>query len=393
LNELIALPIFLVAAQVLLGVRVCCRFLRTALGQSVLASSKPDADRVCVLLPVFNEADRLTQCLQSLIDQPEEIAEILVIDGGSTDGTQSLVRDFSVRDPRVRLIDASPVPDSWIGKAWGLYFGLENSNPGCQWILCVDADVHVAKVLTRSLLAHARRTRVAVFSIAARQRVSDKGDALFHPAMLTTLVYRYGIPGKATRNPAWVQANGQCFFARRDTLLATQAFRATQASFCDDVTAARHMAAHGIPVGFYKSAGLVHTSMYSTWRETWRNWPRSLPMKDRYSGWWEALALLEILLIQALPLSLFVALLSLGMGMGSKMVEINGFLVLIRLGVLVGTYHSYDRPPWTYWLSPAVDLPVVTKIFASAFRRTQTWRGRCYIREKGNRFRLLRETK
>ena len=391
LSELLAFPIFLVAVQVLLGARVCARFLFTAFGKSVRASSKAHPDRISVLLPVLNESQRITQCLQSLTDQPEEVAEILVIDGGSTDGTQSLVRDFSVRDSRVCLLDASPVPDSWTGKAWGLQFGLEHSNPRCQWILCVDADVHAAQLLARSLLAHARRTNVAVFSIAARQRVSGKVDALFHPAMLTTLIYRYGIPGRATRNLARVQANGQCFFARRDTLLETQAFRAAQASLCEDVTIARHIAACGIPVGFYKSAGLVDTSMYSTWHETWRNWPRSLPMRDQYSGWSGALGLIEVLLIQALPLPLFIV--SRYLGAGSGLVKINGFLVLIRLGVLVGVCHSYSRRPWSYWLSPALDLPVVIKILASALRRTHTWRGRSYIRDKGNRFRLLRETK
>jgi dolichol-phosphate mannosyltransferase len=301
------------------------------------------------------------------------------------------VRDISSRDPRVRLVNASPVPDSWTGKAWGLHFGLENSDPGCQWILCVDADVHAAQVLARSLLAHARRMNVAVFSIAARQHVSGKVDALFHPAMLTTLIYRYGIPGRATRNPARVQANGQCFFAQRATLLATQAFRAAGGSLCEDVTVARHIAARGIPVGFYEGAGLVQTSMYSTWRDTWRNWPRSLPMRDQYFGWSGALGLIEVLLIQALPLPLF--LVSLYLGAGSWMIEINGVLVLVRLGVLVGVCHSYDRLPWSYWLSPALDLPVAIKILESALRRTHTWRGRSYIRDKDNRFRLLRATK
>ncbi len=370
---------------------MCARFLQTALGKSVQRSSEPHPDRVSILVPVLDEAARITRCLQSLTAQPQEAMEILVVDGGSTDGTQSLVREFSARDPRVRLVDAAPVPDSWTGKAWGLHFGLENTDPRCQWILCVDADVYAAQVLVRSLLAHACRANVAVFSVAARQRVADKIDALLHPAMLTTLIYRCGIPGGATRNTARVQANGQCSFARRDILLATQAFRAAQASLCEDVTIARHIAARGIPVGFYESACLVRTSMYSTWRETWRNWPRSLPMRDQYFGWSGALGLIEIFLVQALPLPLWVA--SLYLNAGSWMIGINGALSLVRLGVLVGVYHSYDRPPWTYWLSPILDLPVAVSIFNSAFRRTHTWRGRSYIRDKGNRFRLLRETK
>jgi glycosyltransferase involved in cell wall biosynthesis len=57
------------------------------------------------------------------VAQPETVAEILVVDGGSTDGTQSLVERYQSRDRRVRLVDAGPVPGGWTGKAWGLYLG------------------------------------------------------------------------------------------------------------------------------------------------------------------------------------------------------------------------------------------------------------------------------
>ena len=63
-----------------------------------------------MLVPVLNEATRLRPCLDGLIAQGEETAEIVVIDGGSTDATAGLVREFAVRDSRVRLIEAGPAP-------------------------------------------------------------------------------------------------------------------------------------------------------------------------------------------------------------------------------------------------------------------------------------------
>ncbi len=155
--------------------------------------------------------------------------------------------------------------------------------------------------LVRSLLHHAQRSAVRIFSVATGQRLSGNLEALIHPAMLTTLIYRFGSPGKATSNRHRVQANGQCFFARREILLRTEAFRTAQASLCEDITIVRRLAECGEQIGFYESDGLVEVKMYGSWRETWNNWPRSLPMRDQYFGWRESIGLVGVLVFQALP--------------------------------------------------------------------------------------------
>jgi glycosyltransferase involved in cell wall biosynthesis len=84
-----------------------------------------------------------------LIAQPEEVGEILVVDGGSVDQTRSIVDIYRLRDARVKWIDASPIDSRWTGKAWGLDFGLIRSDPSSQWILCIDADVRIGPELAR----------------------------------------------------------------------------------------------------------------------------------------------------------------------------------------------------------------------------------------------------
>src|SRR6185369_1050754 len=100
-----------------------------ALKNRIEACNLPSSETVSILLPVLNESERLAACLESLIAQPAEVREILVIDGGSRDGTQSIIASFAKRDSRVRLVDASPVDPQWTGKVWGLYCGLNASDP------------------------------------------------------------------------------------------------------------------------------------------------------------------------------------------------------------------------------------------------------------------------
>jgi len=204
--------------------------------QRVEVSDRPSSKRVSIVLPVLNEVRRIERCLDSLITQPEEVTEILVVDGGSTDGTQKIIDRYHSLDARVRLVDASPVDIRWTGKAWGLNCGLQQSDPKSIWILTVDADVWVSPKLVRSLLAHAEKTGVTTFSVATNQHLSGKLEALLHPAMLTTLIYRFGPPGRAHSNRHKVQANGQCFLSQRRLLLETEAFRAAQASLCEALT-------------------------------------------------------------------------------------------------------------------------------------------------------------
>lgn len=58
---------------------------------------------VSVIVPVFNGAETLEQCVQSLCAQTYDNLEILIIDDGSGDRTLALAKALSERDARVHL--------------------------------------------------------------------------------------------------------------------------------------------------------------------------------------------------------------------------------------------------------------------------------------------------
>jgi dolichol-phosphate mannosyltransferase len=371
----------LALVQAVLAARVAWRLFRSG-GEApirpVPAGTVPP-DCVGVLVPVLNEAQRLGTCLAGLQAQGGEVAEVLVIDGGSRDGTRDLVRAYARRDRRVRLVEAGPAPADWNGKVWGLHMGERVLAPSTHWVLTIDADVRPRPALARSLVARARSRHLRLLSVATAQRLSGRLGGVLHPALLATLVYRFGRPGAATSRPDQALANGQCCLVRRDLLGRVGGFEAVRDSLCEDVTLARLAAVAGDAVGFYEAADLVEVSMYAGWRETWRNWPRSLATRDRLFGTRGWLGLLEVALVQALPLPLLL----LGWRSGALR-RVNVLLVGVRVGVLVGMARAYPCRPWTYWLSVLADLPAALAVWRSALTRHHTWRGRSYSREKGS---------
>lgn len=373
----------LAVAQVLLGLRVVWRLLRSGGEQPIRAASCSrqafeKSASVAVIVPVLNEVMRLAACLDGILTQGPEVGEVLVVDGGSRDSTCDLVRDYVRCDPRVRLIAAGPAPDGWNGKVWCLHAGEAALGPEAPWVLTLDADVRPASALARSLVAQAHARSVRLLSVATAQRLSGPMEGLLHPALLATLVYRFGRPGGATRAPEAAMANGQCMLIRRDLLRELGGFRVVRESLCEDVTLARLAARAGDAVGFYEADSLVDVSMYADWRAAWRNWPRSLTTRDAFFGLAGWLGLLEVLLVQALPLPLVIAGWATGPSRG-----VNLTLLAVRVGMLIGIARAYPARPVTYWLSPIVDLPVAVALWRSALRRRHTWRGRTYARRNG----------
>ena len=373
----------LLILQGVLGLRVSLRLIRTASGRKIRADAAPgeESEGCTVIVPVLDEAERLGPCLAGLSAAGAAAREILVVDGGSTDGTRALVAEWAVRDTRVRLIDASPIPPAWNGKAWGLHSGLQAADAASPWVLTVDADVRPAPALIPALIAHARTERVGAMSAATTQTLSGAAEGIVHPAMLATLVYRFGIPGHVATRVAEAQANGQCFLVRREALERSGGFATVRGSVCEDVTLARRLVAAGERVGFYETDGLVSVAMYSGWRDAWRNWTRSLPLRDRSWGLSGPLGLIEVAVVQALPLPLALILRWRSRRNADVPADrvawaLNAALAAMRLGILTGMARAYDRRPWTYWLSPVADVPLALALLVSASRRTHRWRGR-----------------
>ncbi|HVP40124.1 MAG TPA: glycosyltransferase, partial [Candidatus Saccharimonadales bacterium] len=94
--------------------------------------------RLSVVVPVLNEARFVAGTLGELLDQdlPEDQFEILVVDGGSTDGTRAAVAAVAGAHPGVRLLD-NPRRRSSAGRNVGWRAAR------APYVLFVDGHVHL----------------------------------------------------------------------------------------------------------------------------------------------------------------------------------------------------------------------------------------------------------
>lgn len=60
--------------------------------------------KISVIIPVYNDAEYIRECLNSVCQQSLEEIEIICVDDASTDGTKLILNEFSEKDQRVRTI-------------------------------------------------------------------------------------------------------------------------------------------------------------------------------------------------------------------------------------------------------------------------------------------------
>ncbi len=164
-------------------------------------------ERVSILLPLRNEVDRAEPCLRALLAQTGlREAEILVLDDGSTDGTDELVR--RVAGPRAVLLPGPPLPPGWLGKPHACQ-ELADAATG-EVLVFVDADV----VLTPDAVARAvrllREARLDLVSPYPRQVAVGVLGRLVQPLLQWSwLTFLPLWVAERSRRPSLAAANGQ----------------------------------------------------------------------------------------------------------------------------------------------------------------------------------------
>ena len=99
---------------------------------------------VAVVIPLFNKVDHIQRCLRSVLAQTHAELDVVVVNDGSSDGSDRVVA--AIGDPRVRLIQQTNA-----GVSAARNRGVAAT--ACEWVFFLDADDEWAPNLVESLLA------------------------------------------------------------------------------------------------------------------------------------------------------------------------------------------------------------------------------------------------
>lgn len=113
---------------------------------------------ISIIVPVYNTAPYLPQCLDSLVNQTYRDIEIICVNDGSTDNSPDILKAYAERDSRILVIHQEN-----LGLSGARNKGLESARG--EWVMFVDSDDWIGTDCCKTLLSHTdKQTDVCLFS-------------------------------------------------------------------------------------------------------------------------------------------------------------------------------------------------------------------------------------
>jgi len=215
------------------------------------------APRVGVVIAARDEEADLPATLDSLLAQDYPAVDIVVVDGGSTDGTRAVIE---ARAPRVRRVAEPALPDGWVGKSWACWTGAQAVQG--EWLWFLDADVRLAPGALRTVLAWAERERADLASVGVRVAMVGFWEKVVLPFFLQVAITYFRVPRTNRPGSRSAFANGQCWITPRAAYARVGGHAAVRSAVNEDVAIARRYRAEGLHLRVAWGPELGTTRMY-----------------------------------------------------------------------------------------------------------------------------------
>lgn len=101
---------FMIAYQLILTAAGYFHYQRSRKEKKIIDSASFDFPKVSILIPAHNEEKVISRTITSMLefDYPHNRLEVIIINDGSSDGTEEIVSKIATSDPRVRLMNVPP---------------------------------------------------------------------------------------------------------------------------------------------------------------------------------------------------------------------------------------------------------------------------------------------
>ena len=120
--------------------------------------------KVSIIVPIYNSEKYLSKCIDSLLNQTEKNIEVLLINDGSTDNSEKLIKKY--KDKRITYISKR---NEGIGKTRNL--GIDKAKG--EYLMFIDSDDYIKETCVEKMLKKAEKNNC---DLVVSDFLKDYGD-------------------------------------------------------------------------------------------------------------------------------------------------------------------------------------------------------------------------
>jgi len=227
------------------------------------------APQVSLLIPARNEEASIGTAVESALACTGVDLEVIVMDDRSEDRTAEIVQAIAARDPRVRLLSGTPLPDGWCGKQFACDQLARHASH--EWLVFMDADVRLEPDALARMAGFMHGGGAALASGVPRQITATFLERLLLPLIHFVLLgfLPMGRMRRSTK-PGYAAGCGQLFIARRDAYEAAGGHSSVKASLHDGIQLPRAFRRAGFSTDLFDATNIARCRMYRNASEVWR---------------------------------------------------------------------------------------------------------------------------
>jgi glycosyltransferase involved in cell wall biosynthesis len=339
-----------------------------------------------VIVPARNEEDSLGACLESLVQQSEEIFELgrdwelVVVDDHSTDRTAEIARSFA----GVTVIAANKLEPGWTGKTNALWTAAKRARG--RWLLFTDADTLHEPGDLRRALHEAAHHKVGMLSYSPRQIVRGLAQRTLMPLVYCELALAYPTAKVCDPQARIAAANGQFILVEREAYRRLGGHASVADKVLEDVELAFLAKRRKVGLRFRYADDAVATHMYRSTAAMIEGWTKNLASlfdNTLMLAMWRAL---DFVLLVGLPVLTFELWNARLFAHSLQWLGAGWVLALLWVRTLFRFYHRVAKSNFSFVdcaLSP-LGLPLfVALLYRSWFQhkivKQVSWKGRIFV--------------
>lgn len=354
--------------------------------------------KISVIIPAYNEAENIQDCVTSVLDSTDLSAnnlEVWVVDDRSTDDTLTILKILqqNLGDSRLKLLPGLPRPEKkvWIGKNWACAQAVERCEG--EFLLFIDADVRLKRGAIETVIQAAQSEKIDLLNCIPALVCGSLSEWLVQPLIFINLLI--SLNSAAAKNPKTKTAfaAGPFMLFRRSAYEQVGGHQAVASQVAEDVALARLVKHHGLRLQHALGRDLASLRMYSSWKTLWEGWTKTLYSGAQRSVWLMLFLALVMLSIYSIPWLGLVIVLGKSLVIGWKTLDwfaicLAAIAILLQYKLRLLTAQALDTPPKYWWLQGLGGLLVAIVAVASIIKTETgwgwTWRGRSLSSTQAN---------